>query len=106
MAQNDAKVNIELARSSAAIAKASKEDSAVMRSIALESKKDTTAMKTLSILGMVFLPGAFVAVSVICFLPSLLYILCFYFLERYWLIIERPFSQCRFSTGMLMVFRS
>ncbi|KUJ07168.1 uncharacterized protein LY89DRAFT_691967 [Mollisia scopiformis] len=61
MAQKDAKVNIELARSSAAIAKASKEDSAIMRTIALESKKDSTAMKTISILGMVFLPGTFIA---------------------------------------------
>ncbi|KAH6678153.1 hypothetical protein B0J14DRAFT_688010 [Halenospora varia] len=43
------------------IGKASKEDSAVMRQIALESKKDSTAMKTVAILGMVFLPGTFVA---------------------------------------------
>lgn len=42
------KVNIELAKSSAANAKASQQDSA--------------AMKTVSILGMFFLPGTFVAV--------------------------------------------
>jgi Mg2+ and Co2+ transporter CorA len=64
MAQKDAKVNIALAESSAAIAKASKEDSAVMKTIALESKKDSSAMKTISILGMIFLPGTFVAVSI------------------------------------------
>ena len=48
MAQKDVKVNIALAKSSAAIAKASKDDS--------------SAMKTIAILGMFFLPGAFVAV--------------------------------------------
>jgi hypothetical protein len=63
MAQKDAKVNIALAESSATIAKASKEDSAVMRIIALESKRDSPAMKTISILGMLFLPGTFIAVS-------------------------------------------
>jgi hypothetical protein len=45
------------------IAQASNEDSAVMRDIAVESKKDSTAMKTIAVLGMFFLPGAFVAVS-------------------------------------------
>jgi Mg2+ and Co2+ transporter CorA len=63
MAQKDSKVNIALAESSAAIAKASKEDSAVMRIIALESKKDSFAMKKISILGTLFLPGTFIAVS-------------------------------------------
>jgi hypothetical protein len=47
------------------IAKASKEDSAVMRSIAIESKRDSSAMKTIAILGMFFLPGTFIAVSVV-----------------------------------------
>jgi Mg2+ and Co2+ transporter CorA len=61
MAQKDAKVNIALAESSAAIAQASKEDSAVMRTIAIESKKDSSAMKTIAVLGMFFLPGTFVA---------------------------------------------
>jgi len=61
MAQKDAKVNKALAESSAAIAKASKEDSAVMRTIAIESKKDSSAMKTIAVLGMFFLPGTFVA---------------------------------------------
>ena len=63
MAQKDSKVNIELAESSAFLAKASKEDSAIMRTIAVESKKDSSAMKTIAILGMLFLPGTFVAVS-------------------------------------------
>jgi hypothetical protein len=63
MAQKDTKLNIQLAESSAAIARASKEDSAVMRTIAIESKKDSTAMKTIAVLGMLFLPGTFVAVS-------------------------------------------
>ena len=63
MAQRDAKVNIEVAQSSALLAKASKEDSAVMRTIAIESKRDSAAMMTIAILGMFFLPGTFVAVS-------------------------------------------
>jgi hypothetical protein len=63
MAAKDAKTNLSLAESSAIMAKASKEDSAVMRTIAIESKKDSSAMKTLAILGMFFLPGTFVAVS-------------------------------------------
>jgi Mg2+ and Co2+ transporter CorA len=63
MIVKDARVNIELAESSAAIAKASKEDSAIMRMIAVESKKDSSAMKTIAILGMFFLPGTFIAVS-------------------------------------------
>ena len=63
MAAKDAKVNIALAESSAVMAKASKEDSAVMRIIAIEAKKDSSAMKTISILGMFFLPGTFIAVS-------------------------------------------
>jgi hypothetical protein len=63
MAQKDAKVNIELAVSSATIAKASKDDSAIMRQIAIETKRDSAAMKTIALLGMFFLPGTFVAVS-------------------------------------------
>lgn len=70
MAQKDAKVNIALAESSAAIAKASKEDSAVMRTIAIESKRDSSAMKTIAILGMFFLPGTFIAVSLSSIIPS------------------------------------
>ncbi|CZR70210.1 uncharacterized protein PAC_20111, partial [Phialocephala subalpina] len=61
MAQKDARVNIEVAESSAAIAKASKDDSAVMRIIAIESKKDSSSMKTIATLGMIFLPGTFIA---------------------------------------------
>lgn len=61
MAQKDSKTNIELAQSSAAIAKAAKEDSAVMRQIALETKRDSSAMKTIAMLTMVFLPGTSIA---------------------------------------------
>lgn len=39
MAEKDTKVNIALAESSTTIARARKEDSAVMRSMALEGKK-------------------------------------------------------------------
>lgn len=49
MTQKDAKTNIALVESSAAIAKA--------------AKADSSAMKTIAVLGMFFLPGAFVAVS-------------------------------------------
>jgi hypothetical protein len=63
MTQKDAKVNTELALSSAAIAKASRDDSAIMRKIAIDTKRDSSAMKTISLLGMFFLPGTFVAVS-------------------------------------------
>jgi Mg2+ and Co2+ transporter CorA len=63
MAAKDAKTNLSLAKTSAIIAKASKEDSAIMRIIAIESRRDSLAMKTISILGMVFLPSTFVAVS-------------------------------------------
>ncbi|KAH6682786.1 hypothetical protein B0J14DRAFT_574369 [Halenospora varia] len=63
MAAKDARTNIQLAESSAIIAKASKEDSAIMRTIAVETKKDSSAIKTIAILGMFFLPGTFVAVS-------------------------------------------
>jgi Mg2+ and Co2+ transporter CorA len=63
MQLKESRTNTQLAQASTAIAKASKEDSAVMKTIAVESKKDSTAMKTIAILGMAFLPGTFVAVS-------------------------------------------
>jgi hypothetical protein len=63
MTQKDAKVNIQLAENSAFLARASKEDSEVMRTIAVESKKDSSAMKTIAILTMFFLPGTFLAVG-------------------------------------------
>jgi hypothetical protein len=63
MAYQNANVNIAVAQDTAVVAQASKEDSAVMRAIAVESKKDSTAMKTIAVLGMLFLPGTFVAVS-------------------------------------------
>ena len=102
MAQKDAKVNIALAESSAAIARASKQDSAIMKIIAIESKKDSSAMKTIAVLGMFFLPGTFVAVSSPqsrpLFLPFLKNVGTD---ER----AIRPSSQCRFSTGMEMGLR-
>ncbi|KAH8686113.1 hypothetical protein BGZ60DRAFT_396910 [Tricladium varicosporioides] len=61
MSARDARTNIQIAESSATISKASKEDSAIMRTIAIETKKDSSAMKTIAILGMFFLPGTFVA---------------------------------------------
>jgi hypothetical protein len=63
MARKDTIVDIALAESSAAIAKASKEDSAVTGTIAIESKRDSLAMKAIVILD-VFLPGTFIAVSI------------------------------------------
>jgi Mg2+ and Co2+ transporter CorA len=63
MAAKDARTNLSLAETSTIIAEASKEDSAVMRTIALDTQRDSSAMKTISILGMVFLPGTFIAVS-------------------------------------------
>ncbi|PVH81761.1 hypothetical protein DL98DRAFT_570898 [Cadophora sp. DSE1049] len=62
MAQKDSRTNITIAASSAEIAKASKEDSAVMRQIALDTKRDSSAMKTIATLTMFFLPGTFIAV--------------------------------------------
>lgn len=62
MAQKSSRTNLEVAKSSAAIAKSAKEDSAVMRQIALETKRDSSAMKTIAMLTMFFLPGTFVAV--------------------------------------------
>lgn len=51
MQQKDSKVNIQLAETSATIAR--------------ESKKDSSAMKAIAVLTMCFLPGTFLAVS--CF---------------------------------------
>jgi hypothetical protein len=62
MQQKESRINTQLAQASTVFARASKEDSAVMRTIAIESKKDSTAMKIVAILDMVFLPGTFVAV--------------------------------------------
>ena len=66
MAQKDTKLSIELALSSATIAKASKDDSAIMRQIAIETKRDSSAMKTIALLGILFLPGTSVAVKISC----------------------------------------
>jgi len=58
-----ARVNIDLANDTKILARASKEDSAVMRTIAVESKKDSSSMKTVAVLGMFFLPPTPPAVS-------------------------------------------
>lgn len=63
MAQKDTKVNIELAKDTSFLARASQEDSAVMRTIAIETKKDSSSMKTIAVLGMLFLPSNLLAVS-------------------------------------------
>jgi hypothetical protein len=62
MAQKGAHVNIELSQTSATLARASKNDSELMRGMAVDNRKDSFSMKTIAVLGM-FLPGAFVAVS-------------------------------------------
>jgi len=67
MAQKDAKINMQLTLNLAAIATASKEESAIMRQIAIETKRDSSAMKTIALLGMFFLPGTFVAVIISLF---------------------------------------
>ena len=93
MAAKDAKTNLNMAESSAIMAKASKEDSAVMRDIAIESKKDSSMMKTIAVLGMFFLPGTFVAVSLFssqCQVTSID------------LFFTRHYSPCPSSTGMIM----
>jgi hypothetical protein len=92
MAAKDAKTNLSLAESSAMMAKASKEDSAVMRTIAIKSKKDSSAMKTIAILGMFFLPGTFVAVSAFPF--SVLG-------HKFNWFFTRQYSPCPSSTGMI-----
>jgi hypothetical protein len=58
MAQKDTKVNIEMARvnidlanDTKILARASKEDSAVMRTITVETKKVSSSMKTVVVLG-------------------------------------------------------
>jgi Mg2+ and Co2+ transporter CorA len=70
MAQKDmkvnismAEVNIDLAKDTSFLARASKEDSAVMREIAVKTKKDSSSMKTVTVLGMLFLPSTLLAVS-------------------------------------------
>ena len=52
MAQKDTKVNIELAKDTSFLARASKEDSVVMRTIAIETQKDGSSMKTIAVLPM------------------------------------------------------
>ena len=63
MAQNEFTLNFKVAKDTSFLARASKEDNAVMRTIATETKKDGSSMKTIAVLGMLFLPSTFVAVS-------------------------------------------
>jgi hypothetical protein len=56
MAQKDARVNIQLAETSATIAR--------------ETKKDGSSMKAIAVLTMCFLPGTFLAVRLL-FSPAL-----------------------------------
>ena len=92
MTQKDAKTNIALVESSAAIAKAAKADSSAMKTIAW-------------VLGMFFLPGAFVAVS---FQKPILAIqnissLVVRRTGRRLLTLPRQSSQCRSLLGTVMV---
>ena len=63
MTQKDAKVNTELALSSAAIAKAKTGTTIrLMKKVAIDMK-ETVSYEAITLLGMFFLPGTFVAVS-------------------------------------------
>ena len=62
MQHKNANVTIRLQEDISTLARASKEDSEVIRNIAIENKKDGASMKTIAILGMIFLPGTFLAV--------------------------------------------
>lgn len=75
------------------IARASKDDSAVMREIAIETNRDSSAMKAIAVLGMFFLPGTFVAVSIPFFTMSL-------WLMEVLMFCNRLYLQCLFSIGM------
>ena len=46
------------------LAEQNREEAVVMADIARETRKDSFAMKTIAIVTMVYLPGAFVSVSV------------------------------------------
>jgi hypothetical protein len=67
-----ARVNIDLANDTKILARASKEDNAVMRTIAVETKKDSSSMKTVAVLGMLFLP------------PTVLEVRCLFLMARLW----------------------
>jgi Mg2+ and Co2+ transporter CorA len=78
IAQKDTKVNIEMARvnidlanDTKILARASKEDSAVMRTITVETNKVSSSMKTVVVLGMLFLPPTLLAVSCLSFMARL-----------------------------------
>ncbi|TGO70473.1 hypothetical protein BELL_0721g00050 [Botrytis elliptica] len=60
-AEASARRAIFLTGASTDLAKASRKDSEVMKIIAIDTKRDSKAMKTIAILGMVFLPGTFIA---------------------------------------------
>jgi hypothetical protein len=69
-------------------------DSKVMMELAADSKRDSSAMKTISILGMLFLPGTFVAVSQVQIEISIHI--------RKELMVLRLSSPCRFSIGITL----
>jgi hypothetical protein len=69
MAQNEFRLNFTVAKDTSFLARASKEDSEVMRTIAIETKKDGSSMKTIAVLGMLFLPSTLVAVSPLFLCP-------------------------------------
>jgi hypothetical protein len=98
MAQKDAKVNIDLAKDTSYLARASKEDSAVMRTIATETKKDGSSMKTIAVLGMLFLPPTFVAVS------RLLVKIQATAARTNTLLLYSPSYPHRYSAGMITAF--
>jgi hypothetical protein len=59
MQHKNANVSIRLQENISTLARASKEDSGVIRNNAIENKKDGASMKTIAILGMIFLLGTF-----------------------------------------------
>lgn len=70
MAQRDRASNIALVKASISMAEASSRDNEIMkelaadsRRIALTTQKDSAAMRVISIMTMVFLPGTFIAVG-------------------------------------------
>jgi hypothetical protein len=82
MATKNAKANLSIVETSAIIAKASKEDSAAMRTIASESKRDSSAMKTILPFGHDFLAWNFhCSKCAVSFLSNSLRIVAGYFLS-------------------------
>ena len=81
-------------------------DTKALMELATESKKDSSTMKTIALLGMVFLPGTFISVS---FLGPLSWIMNSDFENRHkgnTHILFRHFSRCPLSIGTGMVLLS